>query len=83
MSGETKKFLIQWLDRNIHEIWAYQQPTEEESKDLAEKCLADANDEGISPEELDDVAFGDLEGYIHSTRMEIFEDEVARVREKD
>lgn len=82
MNDDAAKFLERFLDSNVH-ISAYVEPTEEDAERLASDCRSEALSEGISADDLEAAAGDDLVGFIHEALMSAYNNEMARVRDKD
>lgn len=62
MSHRAEWFLEHWVDAFVRP--AGSADLVEEAQRLAARCLAEAAQEGIAPEEVQEAAGGDLVGYV-------------------
>jgi hypothetical protein len=62
MSEQAKSFLLKWVENNVHTV-AFPEHHKEAER-LARRCIVDAEQEGVSESQLEDVAEGDVISYM-------------------
>jgi hypothetical protein len=82
--SDASDFLTTWVPEHLNPI---EYDDENTAKHLAETCLSDANDEGLSKAEVIDAAGGDLVAFmlseLNGALDEMIKDKVAREGERE
>ncbi len=67
--NRTAHFVGEWIEEHVIEKPALIPEGVDAAEELASQCIADADDEGIAPEDIQDEV-GDLKEYIAETIVE-------------
>jgi|KBSSwiStaDraftv2_1062776.scaffolds.fasta_scaffold07037_2 20S proteasome alpha/beta subunit len=82
MSERGQNFIDQWIENNIFAEGYAPEGDDTEARQLAERCLEAAKEEGVSKNEIEE-AVGEIVAYLSAAVERVNDEEVERQAAKD